>query len=252
MPIAKALVPSLEGHEFETVDFERIRFHAQQMNESISKSLRDIADLSARVTSVAYPEDEIFRALRPVLRTLSSDRSIGLSRRFLLQPLTKDWREAELEKWPEWNVQGENLVLLTLSALCRLGAVTQNNGSWQRTVFGKQIAFTWQELTPLEAMQQIWTTRVLTAHLNALKWAWDTFQAHDSRQLLIQLVSDAKGVLHSELPTASRGAKGRRLALQTVAAAAALGAVWFTGWRWEPTLYGVWLANHPQSALRAI
>ena len=212
-----------------------------------AKLHRFLSDHLNKAARYVPPEDDTFRGLHPALRTLSTKRCLEVCRRLLLEEPSEGWNEMDLAMWNEWNVQGENVDLLTLGAMCRVGVVAQSNGLWVRTRFGERVTYEWKWETPLEAMRQLWTTGMRKEHLSSLRWAWEALDPSGARRFLAKLVSDPAGVYHDKLPDGHN----RILALQLVAAAAALGAVWFTGWRWEPTIYGLWLANHPNAPLRA-
>lgn len=208
-----------------------------------------LAEISTESRVVAQPLDATFHGMRPALRTLSSGRCVEVCRALLRDHESGSLSEEELAKLKEWNVDGENLVLLALGAMVRTGVATQVNGSWKITDFGQQMATFWMRSTPLDAMSNLWSARVRVAHLEALQWAWETLSLPQTRPLLDAMLASADGFPHDQLPS---NALGREDALRIVAAAAAIGAIWFTGWRWEATLYGSWLINHPDSPLQRL
>jgi hypothetical protein len=205
-----------------------------------------LAEISTDNRGVAEPSDATFCGIRPALRIISSARCIEICRALLRDNQSVGWSEDELAKLKEWNVQGENLVLFTLGAMVRTGAATQLNGSWTITDFGRQMAIFWMRSTPLDAMSNLWSARVRVAHLDILQRAWETLSLPQTRPLLDAMLANVDGFPHDQLPSYGFD---RKDALQIVAAAAAVGAVWFTGWRWEATLYGSWLINHSGSPL---
>jgi hypothetical protein len=240
MPLAEAPLSYKPDEMYAPYDMAKPYRDTAKLHHFLSKTLN-------RAARYLPPEDDTFRGLRPALRILSTKRCLEVCRRLFLEEPSKGWSEADLAMWSEWNVQGENVVLLTLSAMCRIGVITQSNGLWVRTRFGERVTYEWKWEAPLESMRQLWTTGMRKEHLNSLRWAWETLNPSDARRFLAKLVSDPAGIYHDKLPNG----QNRNLSLQLLAAAAALGAVWFTGGRWEPTLYGLWLANHPSAPLRA-
>jgi hypothetical protein len=241
MPLAKELLTYTEPDE------EYARYDMGAPYRDAAKLHRFLLDDLSKAARYIPPEDDTFRGIRPALRTLSTTRCLTVCRELLLETPSEGWGEKTLTQWKQWDVQGENIVLLTLGAMCRTGVMAQSDGLWVRTRFGERVTYEWKWETPLESTRHLWTTGMRREHLNSLSWAWEVLNPFDSRMFLSKLVSDPAGIYHEKLPER----KNRNLALQLVAAAAALGAVWFTGWRWEPTVYGLWLAHHPDSPLRA-
>ena len=208
-----------------------------------------LAEISTEGRTVAEPSDTTFRGIRPALRILSSARCVEVCRALLRDNQNEGWSEDDLAKFNEWNIDGENLVLFTLGAMVRTGVATQLSGKWKVTDFGQQMAIFWMHSKPLDAMSNLWSARVRVAHLDALQSAWEKLSMPQARPILEAMLASADGFPHDQLPM--RDSK-REDVLQVVAAAAAIGAVWFTGWRWEATLYGSWLINHPDSPLQRL
>jgi len=252
MPPADSLLNYTLPAGYGLSDISDTRGNTRNLLRAASRLLQEAArhvlpEISIEGRAVAEPSDATFRGIRPALRILSSRRCVEVCRALLRENESGSWSEDELAKLTEWNVHGENLVLLAMGAMARTGVVKQLNGNWTITDFGRQMAIFWMRSTPLDMMSNLWSARVRVAHLDALQWAWETLSLPQTRPLLNAMLASPDGFPHDQLPSNDFG---REDTLRTVAAAAAIGAVWFTGWRWEATLYGSWLINHPDSPLQ--
>ncbi len=229
-PMSSATFPVATGLEFANSWFVR-----SMSNRQLSKP-----------GSEAY-SDPTLRALKPALRTLSSARCINICRCLLSDEPADGWKDEDLVRLSGWSEYNENLVLMTLAALCRTG-VFMFEHKWKSTSLGNEMKFNWHKMPPNEAMRKQWSPYLRSEYLRALKWAWSALRKESDRAFLTRLLSDANGFRHNELPLEGID---RHQAMSIVAASASVGALWFTGWSWEPTLYGAWLINHPDSPLNS-
>ena len=225
-PMSSATFPMATGLEFANLPFVR-----SVSNRQLSKPA----------------SDQTLRALKPALRTISSARCINICRCLLSDEPADGWKDEELVRLSGWSEYNENLVLMTLAALCRTG-VFMFEQTWKSTPLVKEMKFNWHKMLPDEAMCEQWSPYLRSEYLRALKWAWSTLSKESERAFLTRLLSNANGFRHNELPLEGID---RTRAMSVVAAAASVGALWFTGWSWEPTLYGAWLINPPDSPLNS-
>jgi len=195
--------------------------------------------------------DETLKPLESALRTLSDQHVVPLAQKLLFKIPKLGWADAEVSTPSDAN--GENHCLVVLSALCRVGVFTQENGCWRRTWFGNRLASRLPRVDFYAFIRGEWTEPMWEAYLTELDWAWDALGTAEVRECFDRVIEKPTGFSHEELPQPEKvdRDRGREIALKAVAAAAAVGAVWFSGWSWMPTLYGTWLSNHPKSPLNA-
>jgi len=152
------------------------------------------------------------------------------------------------QRWQEKINDGLKTSVLDNSKIPLRAGLDVKNPFIASTNLGDQIAFSWSRTTPIEAIRRRWSIYLQLAYLENLQWAWDALKLRSHRSFIILLLSNANGFEQIKLPIESTK---KVEALYLVAASAAVGALWFTGWQWEPTLYGAWLLNHPDSPLNA-
>jgi len=225
--------------------------------------------------------DKEFRAVAPELRTLSLPRNQPLLRLFLKMISLP---EGEAESPRAGAVSEPNSGLMVLSAACRVGLFEVRRGKWARTAFGESFSEAWtpparpldlltrrwlprlaapafEEIlsavtrppaTPLDFFRRCWSPR-LAAHLReAVRWGWFALRKEpECRSAFERLVANPIGLAHEELIGSKRSTQASQAALRAVAAAAAIGAARFTGWRWEPTMFGLYLLDDPHSWLNS-
>ena len=207
--------------------------------------------LAGRIENITTPqtaEPQSLDDLAPSLIRVSGERCWNVFRKLLERSFIDD---AELPEIAPESPEGEDLVLLTLAASCRIGAFRFKEGIWEITSdVGCRLLFNSErDIRPLEIFRQRWPN-MQSEVIGELAWAWRHLGDPRHRALFDELVSRSEGLPHDQLPNfPMRGSQGRADALATVASAAALGAVSFSGWRWEPTLSGLWLSLHQDSPL---
>jgi len=189
--------------------------------------------------------DEEFKALRRELRTLSLPWNEVLLRLFL----TTEW-VLELEEDCAESDE-PNAGLTVLSAGCRLGFFQVRSGEWTRSAFGASFAEAWpSKSTPLELFTRCWSPRLVSHLRQSVRWGWFALRDEPAcRAVLERIVAAPVGLTHYNLIGDIRDGDSDAAALRGIAAAAAIGAARFTGWRWEPTMFGTYLLDDPNSWL---
>ena len=233
------------------------RFHSLTC---LPRTVTKILHISTPSHRVVYPSEgtdanTVLAALRPSLATLSIRRNLVILRRLLASPSV--WFDADLATWPEWSTRTGNLVLLVVSAACHIGALRFSGGMWAVTALGRTLAARWDSRDPLSVTTESWNEAMAGDFVRATHWAWDIAISEPYRSLFCRLMEPALGWDHEDLPTPvehfrSNEQYQRWCALTCVASAAALGAIWYTGARWEPQMLGLYLSCHPDSPLRRL
>jgi hypothetical protein len=194
-------------------------------------------------------EDDELNAIRPELRQLSAKREVVLLRWLRI------WSRLpapQVEGLREWSEDGANPVLVVLAAGCRVGLFEFEDGEWKQTTFGRSFAIAWRSGTPLEMFEKHWKPELSVELKAAVRWGWQVLrEERECREVFLRLAECPTGLTLEELGDGLAGPGGTNTSLRALAAAAAIGAAWFTGWRWEPTMLGAYLAFHPQSALNS-
>jgi hypothetical protein len=193
-------------------------------------------------------EDEELDAMRPSLRILSKPDHVSLFFWFLqLDRITS----GQVEDLLEWKDAGWNSPLIVLSAACRIGVLKVEFGEWRLTDFGIRFVHDWkpETSTPLQMFERSWGANLAVRLRAAIRWGWLVLQKEQlSVRVLRELADCPTGLTHQQLTS---GTVPREEVLRALAAGSAIGAVWFTGWRWETTMFGAYLVFHPQSALKS-
>lgn len=188
--------------------------------------------------------DDEFNAIKPELRRLSLPSNQVLLKEFLLAEVVSN---GELSENCFVQTNGSNIKVTILASACRVGLFEVKSGEWCKTMFGQSFAEAWRpKISPLELFGRCWSPR-LVAHLRqTVRWGWFAIREERCREAFDLLVDNPLGFTHEEvIKQEERG----MLFLQAVAAATAIGAARFNGWRWEPTMFGLYLADDKSSWL---
>ncbi len=221
---------------------------------SVQSALPDDATVQEAYTAM-------IRSLNPLLE---NEAMRALTGKLINEEPIGGWGEDELRGFPEWldQTSGQNRILLLLGELCRAGAFTYQNGYWVSTDFCERIRFVLtspDSLCPAKERLLLSMTTVpgfLNGWLGAIDQSWQTLSAPHSREILRRLIEQPCGRTHDQVKACCANDDGcgnqcSEAAVRTMSAAAGVGAVWYSGYTWMPTLYGLWLSEHPQSPLNA-
>jgi len=193
--------------------------------------------------------DAQFRQLTPVrttLRMLASPRQRPYFDRLMTETAAQGLADDDVCAAVQ---PRENKLLLAVSGSIRVGLIEFVEGYWRHTWFGGRV-ISGSYLVGVDGfLRGDWLFEMWRDYEVELSWAWDTLSAERGRKYLSLLVDSNNCFKHSELPSLDDNDNERNQQLRVLAAAAAVGAMAFSGWRWRATLYGLWLANDPQSPL---
>lgn len=198
--------------------------------------------------------DEEFEAILPELRVLSALRRSPLLRQLLEYNVSTPSQGImldDLRNMAEMMGNEYNDSLVVLGAALRIGLFEVNGGEIWVTEFGIGFASAWDFGTPARIFQRSWNPALAVELRTSVRWGWRVLKNEPKcRAIFNQLANRPTGLSHHEL-IESGSSEERELALRAVGAGCAIGAAWFTGRRWEPTMFGAYLAFHPQSALNS-
>lgn len=214
------------------------------------------ADLVARRSATPRPSlpanwHVTFEDLAPTLRRLSQPR-YRRELRFLelLQPgpVADDHLERLRRAFPaEPQGDGTDITRATLAMGARVGLATVEGRGWHATDLGRELIATEQSGDVFTYFQERWDRGLQEEVKAEFGSALMMLQQCEHARCLARIIHEPTGIGHRELMALDT--VHSNVALETVAAAAALGAVVFTGLQWRPTLFGAWLEASPESPL---